>query len=565
MDVFVKGKGKVSLGQGDFVAQGGQGSVYAKGDTAYKIYADPTGMIPVAKIQELSALTLPTIIRPQDMLLDKGNVPVGYTMTRVKDAHPLCQVFTRAFRDRHCLTPDKMLALVRKLQEGVRHVHERGMLIVDLNEMNFLVGEDVGQRDADVLFIDVDSYQTPGFKATALMDSVRDRHSAANQFSAETDWFSFGIVSFQMFIGIHPYKGRHATLADMNARMSRNVSVLNKDVAVPKVCYPFDVIPQPYLHWYRAVFEQGQRCAPPFDLNAPIVLTPTVQRIAGSDKLMIELIGHFPTPLILPLTNVGVGCGVTTQGLVMRGKPVLADSSARIVVTPRLNTLLAASLGGGKVSFYDVTRNQALPVTFDADAITTYQDRLYIKNGMGLYEVEFMEFTGGPQPALKTVGNALPNATQLFEGVAAQNLLGAQYVSLFPRPGTCHAVRIKELDGHRIVDARFDNNVLMLIGARNGAYHKFILRFDAAYAAYDMRVVPDVTFAGLNFVTLDNGVCVHLNDREELELFSNRMGAAGLKIITDPAIQGAQLFKNGTQVLFSRGDTLYKMTLKPGV
>jgi hypothetical protein len=563
MDVFVRGKGKVSLGQGDFVAQGGQGSVYAKGNMAYKIYADPAGMIPVAKIQELSVLALPTIIRPQDVLLDRSNVPVGYTMARVKDAHALCQVFTRAFRDRHNLTPDRMLALVRKLQEGVQHVHDRNMLIVDLNEMNFLVTENVGSNDANVLFIDVDSYQTPGFKATALMDSVRDRHNPGNQFSEDTDWFSFGVVSFQMFIGIHPYKGKHPTLADMDARMWQNVSVLNKDVSVPKVCYPFDVIPQAYLHWYRAVFEQGKRCAPPFDLNAPIVLTPVVQRITGSAQLAIQMLGVFPAPLVLPLPNAGPLCGVTTQGLIMRGKQILADSNARIVLTPRMNTLLAASLRGGKVRFYDVTHDRALPAEFDADAIMTYQDRLYIKNGMGLYEVEFVEFGSGPQLALKTVGNALPNATQLFEGVVTQNLLGAQYVSVFPRPGTCHSVRVRELDGHRIVDARFDNNVLMLIGARNGAYHKFILRFDAAYTAYDVRVVPDVVFEGLNFVTLDNGVCVHVNEKEELELFSNCKGATGVKIITDAAIQGAQLFKNGTQVLFSKGDTLYSMSMKP--
>ena len=64
MDVFIKGKGKVSLGQGDFVAQGGQGAVYAKGDTAYKIYADPGKMIPSPKYRNCAALTLPTIIRP---------------------------------------------------------------------------------------------------------------------------------------------------------------------------------------------------------------------------------------------------------------------------------------------------------------------------------------------------------------------------------------------------------------------------------------------------------------------------------------------------------------------
>ena len=73
---------------------------------------------------------------------------------------------------------------------------------------------------------------------------------------------------------------------------------------------------------------------------------------------------------------------------------------------------------------------------------------------------------------------------------------------------------------------------------------------------------PDIPYAGLNFVTLDSGVCVHLNENEELELFSNRKDMNGIKLLTEPALQGAQLFKNGAQVLFSKGDTLYSMTLK---
>ena len=559
MDVFIKGKGKIGLGQGDFVAQGGEGAVYAKGDTAYKIYADAGKMIPVAKIQELAALSLPTILRPCDVLLDRGNTPIGYTMPRVKDPVSLCQAFTRAFRDRNNVSPDAMLALVRKLQAGVQHVHDKGMLIVDLNEMNFLLDAKL----ADVLFIDVDSYQTPGFKATALMDSVRDRHCHNNQFTPDTDWFSFGIVSFQMFIGIHPYKGKHPTLADMDARMMQNISALNPAVSVPKVCYAFDVIPQAYLFWYKAVFEQGKRCAPPFDLNAPLILTPTAQRVTGSDKLQIRALGTFPASLVLPVPQAGYLCGVTAEGVTLRGKILVSDSNARIVFTPRMNTLLAATLQDGLVSFFDVMQNKPLPTTLAADAITTYGDRLYIKNGMGLYEVEFLELPAAPQPALKMIGGVLPNATQVFEGVVAQNLLGATYVSLFPRSGVCHSVRIKELDGYRIVDGKFDNNVLMLVGEKQGAYSKFILRFDAAYAAYDMRIVGDIVYTGLNFVTLDNGICLHLNDDEELEIFSNRLHATGLNLLTDAALQGARLFKHGTQALFSRGDTLYSMTMNP--
>ena len=123
----------------------------------------------------LPVADVPEILRPQRVLLDARNRPVGYTMRRVRNAHVLCQLFNRAFRERLGIAPEAMLALVRQLQEGVRYVHERGILIVDLNEMNFLLDD----RQRQILFIDVDSYQTPGFPATALMESVRDRHARA--------------------------------------------------------------------------------------------------------------------------------------------------------------------------------------------------------------------------------------------------------------------------------------------------------------------------------------------------------------------------------------------------
>src|SRR5579871_1643597 len=245
MKLFVKGRGPVELDQKDFLAQGGEGAIYVRGDLAYKVYANPAKMIPTAKIQELAALEQPTIIRPEEVLLNTASAPVGYTMGYVKEAAALCQLFTRAFRERKGLTPEVMAQLVQKLRQGVRFVHAHGMLIVDLHEMNFLV--DLPLKE--ILFIDVDSYQTPGFPATALMDSVRDRHTSG--FSENTDWFSFGIVSFQLFVGIHPYKGKHPDGLDLDTRMQRNISVFNKAVSLPKVCYPLNAIPRAYRDWYE--------------------------------------------------------------------------------------------------------------------------------------------------------------------------------------------------------------------------------------------------------------------------------------------------------------------------
>src|SRR5678815_2698077 len=238
-----------------------------------RIYFDPSRCIPQAKIDELSVLVQPNIIRPLDLLIDGRNRPAGYSMRSIGKAHSLCQLFPRAFRQRNNLIPELTLRLVRQLQTGVSHIHSRGILIVDLNEMNFLVAPDF----SELFFIDVDSYQTPSFPATVLMESVRDRH--AKTFTTDSDWFSFAVVSFQMFAGIHPFKGTYPPLqhlADnslkLDERMRTNISVLHPGVTVPAACLPFSVIPPVYLDWYRAVFEAGHRLPPPQTVQAVIAI-----------------------------------------------------------------------------------------------------------------------------------------------------------------------------------------------------------------------------------------------------------------------------------------------------
>lgn len=556
LDLFIAGKGKLRLGQRDFVGQGGEASVYARDDRAYKIYHEPAKMIPPAKIQELSVLSLPYIIRPEEVLLDSRNRPVGYGMSRVREAHVLCQAFNRAFRDRHGLTPDRMLALVGEVQAGVRHVHAHDCLIVDLNEMNFLL--DAAFRE--VQFIDVDSYQTPGFLATALMDSIRDRH--ADRFSRETDWFSFAVISFQMLVGIHPYKGKHPTLATLDARMRENVSVLNPQVAVPKVCYPLSVIPQSYRDWYTAVFERGLRLPPPTDPQAAITVAPQVRTVTGGDRLRLQEVARFPAGVVLPLLRQGTDAAVTTEGLFVRGRRRLDGSDFRVGLTPRMAHLIAGRVVDGILELYDLSDDAPLPDRRRADALTVYEERFYVKQGSGLWEVEFLELPGGIRAALKCVGNAMEQATQLFDGVALQNMLGAWYASLFPRPGACHTIRLPQFDDSRIVDARFEGGVLMGIAAREGRYDRHVFRFHPGYASCDERVDRDIPYTGLNFVVLDNGVCVHLNEQDELEVFSSRKGSSTLQVISDSCMAGGRLFKQGTQVFLAREETLYSLTMR---
>lgn len=558
---FVQGKGEVKLGKTEFKAQGGEGSVYVKDRLAYKIYADPSRCIAQAKIDELSALVLPNIIRPLELVLDGRNRPVGYAMRYAGRTHSLCQLFPKAFRERNSITPDVTLRLVRQLQAGMSHIHSKGILIVDLNEMNFLVSTDF----RELFFIDVDSYQTPSFRATVLMESVRDRQ--ATSFTRGSDWFSFAVVSFQMFVGIHPFKGTYPPLqhlrdnsTKLDARMHANVSVLHKGVSVPPACLPFSFIPPVYLDWYRAVFEQGLRLPPPDAMQSVVAVAgaPLVH-VVDSRSFQIRRVSEFDSEIIW---HDGV-ITATEQSVYFDGKRYPKPPfNVKLVVTPRRRRLVAAWHDGTRLRFHDLTTDQNIQTEIEGEEVMLSQGHLYIKQRETVFAIDFVELPNNFLLSLRSVANVMMNATRMFEGLAIQNLLGATYASIPGSGDICHQVRLPELDSAQIVDAKLYRNVLVVVVATAGRYDKYIFRFTKDFSAHDVRRLPDVTTTEIEFTVLDTGVVLHLSDDNNLEVFSSATGSAKFSVLEDRALKDhLKLFHTGAQALMAKGRNLYKFNL----
>ena len=559
MDVLVKGN-KVRLNKRQFVASGGEGQIYAIKDTAYKIHTKSSTMIPQSKIKELSVLSDPNIIRPKDIITDTKNKPIGYTMRFLKDTHALCQVFTRAFKQRHGIATDRIVKLVQQMQKCTTHIHSHGILVVDYNEMNFLLDN----KFKDVFFIDVNSYQTQHFPATAIMPSIKDRH--ATKFTENTDWFSFGIVTFQLFVGIHPYKGKHKKVKDIDERMLQNISVFNKDVSVPKVCDSLDVIPQAYRDWYKAIFEDGVRQPPPFDIRAAVVLvTPVkIDRIIGTDNFEIKELKEVKENIVDFQSVMGVVSIVTDASLYIDGvRRSDVEPDSKIAISPKKNHPVLVNSENEKITLFDLTLRKDVISDISSDGWMAYNGRIYVKMGSSLNELELVELPSDTHATTKPVANIMEHATRLFDGVVIQNLLGAQYVSIFPTAGAHYQVHVEQLDKYRIVDAKFDNNVLMVVGEKSGVFDRFVVKFTLDYKSYSIKSAKDIHYMGLNFVVLDNGICAMINEDEKLELFSNRADSASVRTVDDPAIKGdMKLFKDGAHVLFAQGNKMFSLKMK---
>ncbi len=561
MKVYVKGQGEVRLTKNDFLAQGGEGSVYIKGGTAFKIYSNPKKMIPDGKFVELSSIHDPNVIKPEDIILSSKNKQIGYTMRYIADTYALCQLFTRVFKERNSIDPQTMLDLMQNMQKSIDNVHQVGVLIVDLNEMNFLIND----KFSEVYFIDVVSYQTKHYPATAIMPSVRDYHTPIGSFTQESDWFSFAIVAFQMLIGIHPYKGKHPKVKGLEERMRGNISIFNSDVRIPKICYPLDVIPTGYRDWFKAVLEDGKRLAPPSDLHAIAVIAKSIRIIQSTKSLHISEVDLANIDVISLFDNSGNDVIRSPSGLYFNNRRVHDPVNGEIAVgfTDRMNKPVIAYFDDG-LRLFNAADKKDIPVNIRVDSVMSYDGRLYIKSRDKVIEIALHEV--GDRVVASTnqiVANVLEHASKLYEGVIIQNLIGSIFVSILDRSQANYQLRIPELDNHKIIDAKYDNGVLMVVGIKKGKYDRFIFRFDGKFLKYDMRVIEDISLTGLNFITLDSGICVSLTEEEKLEIFSRKIGSNKVKVIEDDILgNDMSLVKYKSRVAFIRDNKLYNMTMR---
>ncbi|NOQ35550.1 MAG: hypothetical protein GQ569_06600 [Methylococcaceae bacterium] len=571
----LKGGKKITLTQRDFVAKGGEKTVYHHGDEGYAIYENNSQMPPLAKIAELQILTHPNIIKPEQLIIKgRGNQVVGHTMRFIQDSIALCQLFTKAFRQRNNLDNDDMVVLVKKFQALIAFIHSKNVLVIDLNEFNFLASSTLD----DIYAIDTNSYQTASFPATVIMPSVRDPH-CNNLFTQETDWYSWGIVAFQMLIGVHPYKGKHPQFSHlklderMAARMQANVSIFDVDASVPKVCQSLDVIPSALRAWFEAVFQNGNRVAPPFDFEAVIAqVSSKIQEISGTDLFDIKEVAVFTAPLIRHLAIEGARIAITEEFIVVNGKEYkLPQRDVKIALTPKMGHAIAAWLEGGKVYLRDIQKNYDIPFTSAGNALMEYGGRLYIQNNQAMLEIIFSDMGSQILASVKQVGRVMdmPDATKVFDGIVIQNMLGRYVASLFPESGQCYQPQLAELDGYKLIEAKYENHVLVVIGVVSGTkqYDRFVIRFSDDFKTHDCRKVENITYTGINFTVATQGIVVLINEDETLEAFSRQKEAHSVKHFDEDGdnkliASDMRLSHEGTAILFCKGRNLYRLSMK---
>lgn len=568
MEIIVQGKGPIKLTEKDYITSGGEGKIYCKGSTIYKIFESPDKMIPVEKMKELSQLDQYTnILRPKELILDKKQRAIGFTMDRVDDSIPICKLFTNDYRNRNGITPELTIKLIETMQEVIQYIHDNNIVQVDGNELNYLV--DV-QTHLQPYFIDVNSYQTPNFPATAIMPSIRDY--STKDFSTLTDWWSFAIIACQLMVGIHPFKGRHPKYKknEMIKRMEKHVSIFNSDTRLPPTTRDFSHIPSEYMNWFICLFEKGERIPPPLVAGLLNVMQMKTQLVESTNNFEITFLREYDSQ-IQKYFNYNGQEAVITSDKTYIGKLDynLNVNDGQVIFTKKYLKPIVAKIERKQLKLYDLKAKKPILTNIAAKQMMVYNNTLFVVMTNKLAEVQFIEMGDNIIPTLNAAKtrDIMPNSTKVYEGIIFNSLLGKPYLTVpFDHDKGINflPIYVKELEGYRTpLDVKHEDGVCVIIGHKDNVYDRLTLRFSRD-GTYDCRVQENVSLDfGVNFTVLANGLVISIVDDGVLEIFKKDKNNRDLKIIKDPDIHIDMLLcHDGLNVQFHRDDKLYKLVVK---
>lgn len=477
--VFVDGK-PLDLRPEDFVAAGGQGRVFARGPLALKLFDDPADVPEPQKLADLRALAGPHVTAPERPVTDAQGRTIGYTMPFFGGAHSWAQLCTPAFRRRVGLDDTAALGLVRSLGAALTEIHRHGTTVVDLSENNVLV------RGTEVCLIDLDSWQTPRHRATAITPSIVSPHVPAGQFGADTDWFSFAVLVTTLLLGIHPFKGKHPTVKGLPARMKAGLSVFDPQVRRPAVCKDPASLPTALRGWLRNVLERGASGPPPLGPLPSPTPQPVLPRHGHAYPETIRWVLVDPGRVVVATRTAAYADASCwhDDGRVLRALGRTHEGRA-FIVQDAAHQGLELRVEGTEAR---------VPLSLVPDDVMGRDGAVFVRTRGRILSLDVRILGARAVLLTREVARMLPHATQLFPGVALQNILGTWRASLLGHPRGTPQVTLGSWGSAEVLDARRDGDRLVALVQRGGVIsrHRYTLgdRGEVVEHAVDSNVDP---------------------------------------------------------------------------
>jgi serine/threonine protein kinase len=562
MKVYVDNK-EYNLNEQNAIS-GGEGSVYLEGDIAFKIYHKKETMIPIGKFNELNQIKNNRVIKPENLIYNSNKEMIGYTMKSIYNTVQLSRVITADYQKNNNINHDDLVSIMIQIKDILTDIHKHNCLVVDINDANILI-----DNDLKVYFIDVDSYKTPNYPATALQDYARDFKIENNNFTHLSDWFSFALLSSKLLIGIHPFMGRWNKFKKrdkenaLSYRSLNDISIFNNEVVFAKTVKSFSFIPKNYYLWFLDLFEKGQRTIPPIDTGE---FFQTSESLILSSEIKVKFKKKFTLDRNINdfYQNFRNEVIFTENSVFFNNEHTSLSTGKKVVIFNEKDEPLIFKINGNKsIESYNLvtkkieTYNQLL-----AEDIFSFNNQLYIKYFDNFMNIDITYLNNKHLLSIKQNQTIMPYATLFFEKTVFQNTLGKAFFYLVEDKDTQPFVKIKELDGKNIINAKYSNKILSVVYQNNHSYTNIMIKFNNNFQEYELIYNENTDCSDINFTLNDKGVGVFIPNDYEIILFFNKWGLNDLRKINDKnIISEMRLFSNNANIELIIKKDIYQISL----
>ncbi len=562
MNVYVNNK-KYTLDKQKSIS-GGEGTVYLLKDIAFKIYHESSKMIPLGKFKELNAIKADNVIKPEELIYDERKNVIGYTMKAIYNTVSLSRIVTTDYQNSHNISHKDLIKIILNIKDTIANIHKNNCLVVDINDSNILV-----DHKLNVYFIDVDSYKTQNYPATALQDYAKDFTVKDYKFSELSDWFSFGLLATKIWIGIHPFMGRWSKYKKrekqntLEYRSLNNISIFNDDVVYPKTVRSFTMIPKNYYSWFVDIFEKGERKTPPNDLgeffSSVDELILDEQNNINFKKLLTNKL-----PIIRVLQGFRNEVILSNNAIIFQNNITkLKENYTSIVFNSKDEPLIFKINDKNQVESYNVVK-QELNV-YDqvlSDKIYAFNNQLYAVNYDNFMSLELINF-GKETLTIKSSFSIMPYSSQVFDSCIYQNTMGKAFMYLIHDKDTTPLIKFKELDGKKIVNAKYKNNILVVNYKNNFNYTNIIFKVNQFFDKYKVIYHEENDVSNINFTVNDKGVACYIPEDEKMFLFFNQFNNQAIRKIKDGNINlNMKLYSSHSNINVYINNEIYNITMK---
>ncbi len=265
-------KKRFTLDPSHLIQSGGEGMVFALGDTAVKLYHQPHPQ-QKTKLDALMALQWPhNILAPCQLVQNRRGQTIGFQMPKLPDGtQPFKRLSNPIYWQKNSLQIQQIIQLLIQTHQTIASLHHSQIVIGDLNEHNLFFAPN--SPHAPPFFIDTDSYQHGRFPCPVANLNFLDPnlYHVANfgkrpYFTTDTDWYAYFVLLIKSLLHVHPYGGTHKQHKSLQARAQANISILHPSVNYPQRARHPESLSDELLHHLHRTFEQNQRVPFPVDL-----------------------------------------------------------------------------------------------------------------------------------------------------------------------------------------------------------------------------------------------------------------------------------------------------------